>query len=79
MIVIVTVLWCTFASMKKVLLTSQKLRYTEFEIVKIAADSVKFYCRLLVKLDLRDSKLIKLNCVQYKFLQRAAMREQVLY
>jgi len=55
------------------------LRYTEFEIVKIAADSVKFYCRLLVKLDLRDLKLIKLNCVQYKFLQRAAMREQVLY
>jgi len=65
-IVIVTVLWCTFASMKKVLKTSQKLCCTEFETTKIAADSVKFYCRLLVKLGLcvlSDSKLIKLNCV----------------
>jgi len=39
---------------------------TEFDTTKFAPDSAKFYCRPLVKLGPRDSKLIKLNC-QYKF------------
>jgi len=56
-----------FTSMKKVLLTSQKLRCTELETTEIEADSVRFYGRLLVKLGRRDSKLINLNCIQYKF------------
>ena len=50
-IVTVTVLWSTFASIKIVLWTSHKQRST-VETTKIAADSVKFYCRLLVKLGL---------------------------
>jgi len=64
--VTVTVLWCTFSSIKKVLTSHEfiELHCTEFQTTKIAADSVKFYCRLLVKLSLLDSKL---NCVQYKF------------
>ena len=62
-IVIVTVVWCTFVNVKKLLVTSQKLRCTEFETTKIEADSVRFYSRLLVKLSQRDSKLIKLYSV----------------
>jgi len=36
--------------MNKVLQASHKLCCTEFETKKIAADSLKFCCRLLVKL-----------------------------
>ena len=58
-----------FTSMKKVEISMNLLCCTEFETTKIAADAVKSYCRLLVKLGLTpsDSKLIKLNCIQYKF------------
>jgi len=56
-------------SLQQVLYTLHKLHCTEFETTNIAADRVKFYCSLLVKLGLCDSKLIKLNCIQYKFPQ----------
>ena len=60
--VIVAVLECTFASTKKVLQTSQKLRCTELERTKIAADSVKF-------VSLKILSMLKSQIVAVKFAQ----------
>jgi len=59
--------YCHCSVVRKVLQTLQKLRCTEFANTEIGPDSVKFYCRHLVKLGLRHSKLIKLKCIQYRY------------